>query len=67
MNQSVARLITAVLVAATGIYASFRLVVYADRDDAPGGMVIGTALMFGFLALGLWIARRGAGKPSSGS
>ena len=65
MNQSVPRLIMAVLVAATGIYASYRLVVYADRDDAPGGMVIGTALMFGFLALGIWIARRRAGKSSA--
>ena len=65
MYQSAARLITAVLVAATGIYASYTLIVYADRDDAPGGMVIGTALMFGSLVLGIWIARRRAHKPSS--
>ena len=65
MHQSAARLIAAVLVAATGIYASYRLIVYADRDDAPGGMVIGAALMLGSLLLGIWIARRRVNKPSS--
>jgi len=47
------------------MYASYRLIVYADRDDAPGGMVIGAALMIGFLALGVWIARPREQKRSS--
>lgn len=65
MYPSAARLATAVLVAGSGMYASYRLIVYADRDDAPGGMVIGAALMIGFLALGVWIARPREQKRSS--
>jgi membrane protein DedA with SNARE-associated domain len=61
---SAASVITAVLVAATGIYSGLSLAIYAERDDAPGGVVIGTILMFGSLALGLWIALRQARKPS---
>jgi uncharacterized membrane protein YedE/YeeE len=67
MHKSAARTITAILVAATGIYSGYRLAVYAEHDDAPGGVVIGAALMFGALALGIWIALRGAQKPSSGT
>jgi hypothetical protein len=62
MYSTAARLV-AVVVAAIGIYFSLRLAVYADKDDAPGGVVIGVAMMFGFLALGLWLALRER-KPS---
>lgn len=34
------------------------MAVYAEKDDAPGGVVIGVALMFGALGFGLWIALR---------
>lgn len=65
MYQSPARLITAVLVAAIGVYGSYALIVYSDRDDAPGGMVIGAALMVGSVVLGVWIARRRTPKAVS--
>jgi hypothetical protein len=58
MQQSATRLATAVLVATTGIYFGLKLAVYADKDDSPGGMLIGVAIMFGALSLGLWIALR---------
>lgn len=64
MYQSTARLITAVLVAAAGVYGSYALILYSDRDDAPGGMVIGAALLVGSLMLGVWIARGRTPKPS---
>jgi hypothetical protein len=63
MHKSAARLIAAIVVAAAGIYLGLRLAVFADADDAPGGIVAGMALMFGSLALGLWIALRGH-KPA---
>ena len=59
MQRSV-RLVGAALVAITGIYFGLQLAVYADKDDSPGGMVIGVAIMFGALSLGLWIALRQA-------
>jgi hypothetical protein len=59
MRYSIGRIITAALVAAIGIYLGLALARYADKDDSPGGMMIGFALMFGSLALGLWIALRG--------
>ena len=58
MPKSVLRLVTAVLVAIAGIYFGLKLAVYADKDDLPGGMMIGVAIMFGALSLGLWIALR---------
>ena len=63
MHTSAARLIAAIVVAATGIYLGVSLAIYADADDAPGGVVLGMILMFGSLALGIWIALRRA-KPS---
>ena len=60
MNRSAGRLVTGILVAAGGVYSGIRLGVYAERDDAPGGVVIATILMFGALALGMWIALRRA-------
>ena len=63
MYTSTARLITGIVVAATGIYLGIKLAVYAEADDAPGGVVIATILMFGSLALGIWIARRRARNP----
>jgi hypothetical protein len=64
MPKSAARLIIATLVAATGIYLGIKLAVYSEKDDAPGGVMIGVLLMFGSLALGAWIALRQARKPS---
>ena len=64
MQRSAARLISAIVVAATGIYLGVSLAAYADADDAPGGVVLGMILMFGSLALGIWIAFRRARKPS---
>jgi hypothetical protein len=64
MYRSAARLLTAIVVAGTGIYLSLSLALYAERDDAPGGVLIGVLLMFGFLALGVWIALRRARQPS---
>ena len=58
MPKSVLRLVTAALVAIAGIYFGLKLAVYADKDDSPGGMMIGVAIMFGALSLGLWIALR---------
>lgn len=64
MPRSAARLITAIAVAATGIYLGVSLAVYAEADDAPGGVVLAGMLMFGSLALGIWIALRRPRKPS---
>jgi hypothetical protein len=64
MLRSAARLITAIVIAASGIYFGLRLAVYADKDDSPGGMMIGVLLMFGALSLGLWIALRRTREPS---
>lgn len=65
MQKSPARLITAVAVAVTGIYFGIKLGVYAEADDAPGGVVIAAVLMLGSLALGLWIALREPRKPTA--
>ena len=61
MNTSAARLITGIVIAATGIYFGVRLAIYSEKDDAPGGVVIAMLLIFGSLALGIWLAfgRRG--------
>ena len=64
MPRSALRLITGIVVAATGIYLGVSLAAYADADDAPGGVVLGMILMAGSLALGIWIAFRRARKPS---
>lgn len=64
MPRSAARLITAIVVAATGIYLGVSLAIYAEADDAPGGVLLGIILMLGSLALGIWIALRRAPKPS---
>jgi uncharacterized membrane protein YedE/YeeE len=58
MPRSPVRLISAIVVAATGIYLGVRLAIYAEADDAPGGVLIGMLLMLGSLALGAWIALR---------
>ena len=64
MRTSPARLIAATLIAATGIYLGVKLAVYAEADDAPGGVLFAMILILGSLALGLWIALRRARKPS---
>ena len=37
---------------------------YADRDDAPGGVVIAALLMLGAAALAMWIVNQ---RPQSSS
>jgi hypothetical protein len=64
MRVSAARLVTASLVAAGGIFAGALLGRYAEADDAPGGVVIAALLIIGSVALALWIALRPARKPS---
>ena len=64
MPRSALRLLAGGGVAATGIYLGISLAVYAEADDAPGGVVLAMILMAGSLALGLWIALRRARKPS---
>jgi hypothetical protein len=56
--QRSARIVTAALVAITGIYFGLKLAVFAEKDDSPGGVMIGVAIMFGALSLGLWMALR---------
>ncbi len=58
MPRSPVRLIAAIVVAATGIYLGIKLGIYAEADDAPGGVLIALLLMLGSLALGAWIALR---------
>jgi hypothetical protein len=65
MQSSAARIVIAVLVAASGIYAGIRMGAYAERDDAPGGVVIAALLILSSAALGLWIAMRKPGRPSA--
>jgi hypothetical protein len=64
MSRSV-RLVTGAVVAAIGVYGSYTLIAYADRDDAPGGMVVGAALMFGSVLLGILIGRPRVKQPHS--
>ena len=64
MNNPIARALTGILVAAAGIYFGLSLAVYSEADDAPGGVLIGALLMFGSLALGIWIALRKRHRPS---
>jgi hypothetical protein len=56
--QKSARLVSAVLIAVSGIYFGLKLAVFAEKDDSPGGVMIGVAIMFSALSLGLWIALR---------
>jgi hypothetical protein len=56
--QKSARLVSAFLIAVSGIYFGLKLAVFAEKDDSPGGVMIGVAIMFGALSLGLWIALR---------
>lgn len=63
-HTSPARLVTALVVAASGIHLGVKLAAYADADDAPGGVLLGMMLMFGSLALGISIALRRARTPS---
>jgi hypothetical protein len=64
MQRSAVRLISAIAVAAIGIYLGVRLAIYAEADDAPGGVVIGTILALGSLGLGSWVALRRGRQPS---
>jgi hypothetical protein len=63
MLGTATRLVTAVAVAATGIYLGVRLGIYAEADDAPGGVVIAMVFVLGSLALGVWIALRARNVP----
>jgi hypothetical protein len=54
--KSFAILVTALAIAAMGV----ALAVYSEADDAPGGVVIGVALVLGAVVLGLrTLQRRG--------
>jgi hypothetical protein len=64
MHRPALRFITGIVVAATGIYLGVSLALYAEADDAPGGVLLGMILMVGSLALGIWIALRRARKRS---
>jgi hypothetical protein len=64
MLGSAPRIIAAMVVAGIGLYGSVRLGTYAEADDAPGGVVIAGLLMLASVALGIWIASRGARKPA---
>lgn len=48
MTKTIAMLLFALVIAAGGVL----LARYAEADDAPGGVVIGWALVMGALALG---------------
>ena len=63
MLGTATRLVTAVAVTATGIYLAVRLGIYAEADDAPGGVVIAMVIGLGSLALGAWIALRARNVP----
>jgi hypothetical protein len=52
----------AVGIAVVGIAAGLKLAIYAEADDAPGGVVIGVLLTFGALSLALWLGLR---KPQA--
>ena len=54
MIRTIAMLITALVIAASGVALSR----YADADDSPGGMVIGWVLVVGAVALGASAFRR---------
>lgn len=64
MQKSAARIATAIIVAAVGIYCGARLGAYAEADDAPGGVVIAALLILGSLTFAIWIVLRPARKPS---
>jgi membrane protein DedA with SNARE-associated domain len=65
MQTSVARLLTAILIAAAGITLGVKLAIYAEADDAPGGVVIGGILVLGSLVAGTAIALRRSRNSSS--
>jgi hypothetical protein len=67
MNRSI-RIITAVVIAAAGIYYGLRLAVAADKDDSPGGVYIGVVIMFLATGFGLWLGlrERANGAASAG-
>ena len=44
-------------------YLAVRLGIYAEADDAPGGVVIAMVIALGSLALGAWIALRARNVP----
>ena len=60
---SIRRLILGLAVALIGAAISIPLGRYAEADDAPGGVVIAVAIMFGAMFLGMWIAMR---RPEPG-
>jgi hypothetical protein len=63
MRYPIGRIVLAALIAAVGIYLGLRLAIYSEQDDAPGGVLIGAALMFGSLGFGIWLALRGHTAP----
>ena len=64
MQMSAARLVSAIVVAAAGIYLGVRLAIFSEADDAPGGVVIAMFLIFLSVGLATWIAFRRSRKAS---
>jgi hypothetical protein len=64
MTRSPARLIFAIIVAAIGIFAAVLLALYAEADDAPGGVLLAVFVTAISVALGACIALRRV-HPSS--
>lgn len=52
---SVWKLVSSLLVMAAGAAIAIPLGRYAERDDAPGGVVIATLIFLGAAALAIWI------------
>jgi hypothetical protein len=52
------RLVIALGIVAIGVYLGASLISYSDADDAPGGVVIGYALIGVALLIGMRTARR---------
>jgi len=48
------------LIMAIGAATTIPLYRYADRDDAPGGMVIAVVIFLGAAALATWVVSRRA-------
>ena len=57
MKISVADYVTALAIPTIAALGG-TLVVFSERDDAPGGVLIGIALIMGAVALGLRAAKR---------
>ena len=57
MRSSATNLVLALALVAVGVVLGVALIRYSEADDAPGGVVIGTLLIGGAVALGVRMAR----------